>query len=79
MTATLTSPTPLPTAYTGPQRARVILQYLEYCPDRPEQIHADCHGWALIDGDWLWFWDDELGHWQSWPARNVLCVDWGSE
>lgn len=58
----------MPSFGMTPQRAKVLL------------IHEDGQtwgtGWALIQGSWLLWLDEEFDRWHSWPLQHIRCVEW---
>lgn len=56
------------------QRGRLVLGFIE---DNERQSWAG-EGWIRLDGPWIHILADEIGGWQSWPAHNVICIDWAA-
>lgn len=56
-----------------PQRGRLLLRFTD--SDDQEYGTSDT-GWIKLDGGWAHLLADENESWQSWPARNVVCVEW---
>lgn len=56
----------------APQRAKVLLILDDVAEDR--QTWIDC--WAMVDGSWVLFLDDDDCRWASWPIQHIRCVEW---
>lgn len=58
--------------FRAAQRGRVLLEWIE----KGERQNCADDGWVRIDGPWVHLYSDEMEHWQTWPAHNVIAVDW---
>jgi hypothetical protein len=65
-------PFPPPPDFHEPQPCRLVLDFY----DDGERQHWAGSGWGVLVYGWFVFYDDEAGHWQSWPAHAVVCVEW---
>lgn len=54
------------------RRCRVVLEYVE----QGEAVCWAGDARARVDSAWLHMLADDVGHWQTFPASAVVCIDW---
>lgn len=54
------------------RHARLVLEFIE----NGQPQHGTEDGMAIIDGGWVLFLQDGAKAWQSWPARNIVRIEW---